>query len=182
MLSRERERGEDARGRLGQLIEAASAATADVQREQAALDLAQRELAAAEVEAVLDPQAIESGDVESFARAFHDAHLKLYSHADVQARVQMVNLRLVAVGHNPKPAFTREPESERDARHERMIPVYANGNLREVPLYLRDRLFPGDRVRGPAVVAQEDATVCIVAGFDGRVDGYGNLLLHREGA
>ena len=48
-LTAERERGEDARGRLGQLIEAASAATADVQREQAALDLAQRELAAAEV-------------------------------------------------------------------------------------------------------------------------------------
>ncbi|MET4665957.1 AAA family ATPase [Sphingomonas sp. PvP056] len=48
-LTAERERGEDARGRLGQLTEAASTATADVQREQAALDLAQRELAAAEV-------------------------------------------------------------------------------------------------------------------------------------
>lgn len=48
-LTAERERGEDARGRLGRLTEAASSATADVQREQAALDLAQRELAAAEV-------------------------------------------------------------------------------------------------------------------------------------
>lgn len=48
-LTAERERGEDARGRLGQLTEAASTATADVQREQVALDLAQRELAAAEV-------------------------------------------------------------------------------------------------------------------------------------
>lgn len=48
-LTAERERGEDARGRLGQLTEAASIAIADVQREQAALDLAQRELAAAEV-------------------------------------------------------------------------------------------------------------------------------------
>lgn len=48
-LTAERERGEDARGRLAQLTEAASTATANVQREQAALDLAQRELAAAEV-------------------------------------------------------------------------------------------------------------------------------------
>lgn len=48
-LTVERKRGEDARGRLGQLTEAASTATADLQREQAALDLAQRELAAAEV-------------------------------------------------------------------------------------------------------------------------------------
>lgn len=48
-LMAERERGEDARGRLGQLTEAAITATANVQREQAALDLTQRELAAAEV-------------------------------------------------------------------------------------------------------------------------------------
>lgn len=48
-LTAERERGEDARSRLAQLTEAASTATADVHREQAALDLARRELAAAEV-------------------------------------------------------------------------------------------------------------------------------------
>jgi len=48
-LMAERERCEDARARLGQLIEAASTATAIVQREQATLDLTQRELAAAEV-------------------------------------------------------------------------------------------------------------------------------------
>lgn len=48
-LTAERERSEDARGRLEQLTKAASTATANVKREQAALDLAQRELAAAEV-------------------------------------------------------------------------------------------------------------------------------------
>ena len=49
----------------------------------------------------------------------------------------------------------------------------------EVPLFLRERLRPGSRIEGPAVVAQEDATVCVSADFAGRVDGYGNLLLHR---
>lgn len=47
-LTAERERGESARARLAQLNEAAASASADVQREQAALDLAQRDLAAAE--------------------------------------------------------------------------------------------------------------------------------------
>ncbi|PRD43145.1 hypothetical protein C5748_13145 [Phyllobacterium phragmitis] len=47
-LTAERERGEGARARLAQLGEAATTASADVQREQAALDLAQRDLAAAE--------------------------------------------------------------------------------------------------------------------------------------
>lgn len=47
-LTTERERGEEARARLAQLNEAATNASADVQREQAVLDLAQRDLAAAE--------------------------------------------------------------------------------------------------------------------------------------
>ena len=48
-LMAERERGEIARARLAQLSEAATSASSDVQREQAALDLAQRDLNAAEV-------------------------------------------------------------------------------------------------------------------------------------
>ena len=56
-LTAERERGENARGRLAQLIEAATSATADVQRERAALDLAQRDLAAAEAARTTSEQA-----------------------------------------------------------------------------------------------------------------------------
>ncbi|WP_349963020.1 AAA family ATPase [Rhizobium sp. ZPR3] len=56
-LTAERERGEDARARLAQLSEAATSASADVQREQAALDLAQRDLAAAEAARTTSEQA-----------------------------------------------------------------------------------------------------------------------------
>ncbi|WP_319774678.1 AAA family ATPase [Breoghania sp.] len=56
-LMAERERGEDARGRLAQLNEAAASAAADVQREQAALDLAQRDLAAVEAARATSEQA-----------------------------------------------------------------------------------------------------------------------------
>ncbi|MDH6268213.1 DNA repair exonuclease SbcCD ATPase subunit [Rhizobium sp. SG_E_25_P2] len=56
-LTAERERGEDARARLAQLSEAATNASADVQREQAALDLAQRDLTAAEAARTTSEQA-----------------------------------------------------------------------------------------------------------------------------
>lgn len=56
-LTAERERGEDARARLAQLSEAATSASADVQREQAALDLAQRDLDAAEAARTTSEQA-----------------------------------------------------------------------------------------------------------------------------
>lgn len=133
-----------------------------------------------EVETDLDAAAIENGDLEAFAGAFHDAHEALYYHSDREAPVQVINLRLVALGPTTKPGFTQEAERERRAGPERRIMVYAGGRHREVPLFLRRRLQPGDRIEGPAVVAQEDATVCVAAGFAGRVDGYRNLLLHCE--
>ena len=132
-----------------------------------------------EVETDLADEAIEKGDLQSFADAFHEAHQRLYFHSDREASVQVINLRLVAVGHTPKPGFTREPEDGGMAEPERWIPIHASGHRREVPLFLRERLRPGNRLEGPAVVAQEDTTVCVSADFAGRVDGYGNLLLHR---
>ncbi len=134
-----------------------------------------------EVETELDAAAIEADDVDSFADAFHAAHQRLYYHSDPGAPVQVINLRLVAVGRTPKPGFAPEAEREGGAEPERRIPVYAGGARRQVPLFLRHRLRPGDRIQGPAVVAQEDTTLCVADGFTGRVDGYRNLLLHREG-
>jgi N-methylhydantoinase A len=49
-----------------------------------------------------------------------------------------------------------------------------------MPLFLRDTLRHGHRLTGPAIVAQEDTTICVPAGFAGTVDGHGNLLLERQ--
>ena len=133
-----------------------------------------------EVETELNAEAVEKGDLRAFADAFHDAHQKLYYHSDRAAPVQVINLRLVAVGPTPRPEFTPEAEQEAQPEAEGRISVYAGGRHREVALFLRPRLRPGDRIAGPAVVAQEDTTLCVSAGFTGRVDGYRNLLLHRE--
>ena len=46
-----------------------------------------------------------------------------------------------------------------------------------MPLYLREALHHGHALSGPAIVVQEDATLCLPAGFTGTVDAYGNLHL-----
>jgi N-methylhydantoinase A len=58
-----------------------------------------------------------------------------------------------------------------------MIEVWLDGAQREVPLYHRDDLRNGHRFEGPAVVAQQDTTVCIPEGFDAEVDSWLNLHL-----
>ena len=48
-------------------------------------------------------------------------------------------------------------------RPEREVEVWLDGALRRVPLYLRASLRHGHAIAGPAVVVQEDTTVCIPA-------------------
>ena len=56
-----------------------------------------------EIEAFLDPQDVKTGDIVAMAESFHAAHEQIYTHADRDAPVQIINLRLVAMGKSPKP-------------------------------------------------------------------------------
>ncbi|MFO7678976.1 MAG: hypothetical protein R6X34_02910, partial [Chloroflexota bacterium] len=50
------------------------------------------------------------------------------------------------------------------------------------PVYARAALQPGNRLGGPALVLQYDATVVITPGWSGHVDTLANLWLEREDA
>jgi N-methylhydantoinase A len=55
--------------------------------------------------------------------------------------------------------------------------LYADGRWQTAAVYARDRLRPGDRIEGPAVVQQVDATTVIEPGAVAAVDKIGNLRI-----
>ena len=55
--------------------------------------------------------------------------------------------------------------------------TYADGRWHSAAVYARDRLRPGDRIEGPAVVQQVDATTVIEPGAVAVVDKIGNLRI-----
>ncbi len=135
-----------------------------------------------EIEAILDAGDIGGGRVDGIAEAFHRQHQLVYDHADREAPVQVINLRLVIVGECPKPEFPRHDEVDGAAAAAGSIQVFLAGATREVPLYARSELRPGQRFDGPAVIAQSDCTTCVPEGLAGRVDPYGNLILSSDTA
>jgi N-methylhydantoinase A len=48
-----------------------------------------------------------------------------------------------------------------------------------VPLYDRDALLAGNRLPGPAIVHQLDATTLVLAGQRARIDARGSLWLEE---
>ena len=53
---------------------------------------------------------------------------------------------------------------------------------RATTLYERDRLDPGARLAGPAIVEQFDATTAIPPGWHATVDAFRNLILSKREA
>ena len=131
-----------------------------------------------EIETVLQENWIESGDLKSIAEAFHEEHARVYDHADEEAAVQIINLRLVIVGTAPKPDLRELASGKTVPKPKGTIDVFYDGAKHQATLYDRASLLAGQVIQGPAVVQQDDCTTCILGDFSAEIDAYGNILLN----
>ena len=118
---------------------------------------------------------------DELCAAFHAVHRQTYGHALPDRAVEVVTLRLEAVGEIDKPAFAAEPPGSPDASPARVGQTDGlfHAGRRTMDLYERDRLRPGMRLDGPALICQMDSTILLPPGWTARVDGYRNLILER---
>jgi N-methylhydantoinase A len=132
-----------------------------------------------------------SEDVPSrHVERFHAEHRRRFSHASESEPVEIVTIRLRAIGAAARPKFARRPAGSLDPSPARIGYKQVNfadfgspTTARPFPsaLYERKQLTPGNMVLGPAVIFQLDATTTIPPGWAATVDGWGNLLLERRG-
>ena len=132
-----------------------------------------------EIEVPLRDEWIAAGDVAAIRAAFHERHHELYDFNDPLGAVEFVSLRLVATGETSPVEMPSFPMVEGEAAVAREIRIFQDGEFRTVPLYHRGDLQAGQRLAGPAVVAQEDTTLAIPSGFTGRIDTHLNIHLGR---
>lgn len=135
-----------------------------------------------EIEVPLLAAWIARGDLGAMAAAFHGAHRQIYDFDDPNGAVEIVNLRLTAVGAGPELVFPQMPETASQALPLREVPIHVDHAARPVALYTRADLMPGATFEGPAVVAQEDTTFAIPPGAFAHVDRHLNLHLTFGGS
>ena len=110
---------------------------------------------------------------------FHALHARQYGYAQENAPLEVVNLRLRAVGQitpPPLPARPLGPPDPSPARLEHRQVLFADGP-RSTPLYRAEHLRPGNQIRGPAVIIRSDTTILLGAGDLAGVDAHENLLV-----
>jgi N-methylhydantoinase A len=111
--------------------------------------------------------------------AFHAKHERTYGHANRAEPVQLVNLRLSAVGRLPDLTLARHGDaSEARTRHRDVW--FADTGFAPTPVHWRPGLVAGVSLAGPAIVEAVDSTIVIPPGWAARVDAMGFLRMSRN--
>ena len=118
----------------------------------------------------------------SFTRRFHQLHEARFGHSDPSKEVEVVTLRVRIEGKvrlkKPRSVSLKQGSGKQGFLGQRE--VYFDKRLLRCPTYERERLNPGDRIHGPAVIYEFSSTVVVPPVWQARVDRYSNLDLLRN--
>jgi N-methylhydantoinase A len=119
--------------------------------------------------------------LEGLAAGFSASHQRLYGFTADEDPIQLVTYRLEAVGLVPKATIATHPDAGPDAAPafvgRRNVWLAEAGGFVDCPIYERTLLAAGNRIGGPAVIEQMDATTLLLPGMQARVDSTLNLML-----
>jgi N-methylhydantoinase A len=114
---------------------------------------------------------------------FHAEHRRLYTYDLPGAPVELVNVRVTAIGLLPRRATPTAQVDGADpgrALLGRRAVHFRNLGVADTPCYARERLAPGVVVAGPALVDQADATTLVGPGVRAHIDHAQNMILERS--
>ena len=106
--------------------------------------------------------------------AFDARHEETFGYADPANDIEIVNVRLVSIGEVDKPAVDFTPAGSGDPVIERREAWF--GEWVETPIIDRERLVPGRRIEGPAIVEEAGGTTVAPPGWTVEVDPSGALM------
>ena len=135
-----------------------------------------------ELSITVPPGTLTSADVDRLRAEFHAAHERAYGYAAPDDPVELVNVRLAAVGVTPKPRRAPLPAGGRDAagaiKGRREVWFAETAGWQETAVLDRAKLRRGNVIAGPAIVEEHDASTLVHPGWNATVDEHGNLVLH----
>jgi N-methylhydantoinase A len=121
---------------------------------------------------------IRRGDTDAIHRRFSEIHDHRFGHAALDEPLELVNLRLTAIGARPKIEFPKLPRTGADARiGTREIYLDDTARSTTCAVYRREKLTPAVEIEGPAVIEEYASTTVLFPGDKLRVADTGELIV-----
>ena len=127
------------------------------------------------------PADITDADKARLKHAFDEAHLQVYGQSAPREDAEIVTFRLQAEIEVPRlelPALAHgDGRAERALKGERPLFDIDDNRFVRATVYDRQALMAGDRIAGPAIIDQFDATTVVLAGQTATVDDTATLII-----
>lgn len=116
---------------------------------------------------------------DNFKKDFHDIHNFTYGYAYTDKAIEIVNLRVRAIGkvapiNLPQIRVSQKPHKPAPIEHKL---VELSEGATTLPVYAYENLSPGARLVGPLLIVSADTTILISKDDVINVDKYQNLLI-----
>lgn len=139
-----------------------------------------------EVNIKIDQTDIDSSDFQAIGSKFHPEHNRLfgYSLEEDGTPLELINLRLTALGKTAKPSFSEESFSIEDPKPafkgEREAYIPSKKAMDKVPVYDGFKLKYGNKIAGPAIIEQVNTTTFITDEYAMACDKFGSYTLYLK--
>lgn len=112
-------------------------------------------------------------------KEFDLKHKELYGYSSTD-QLEIINLRVHAVVKVYKVSIPSFQAKEANARPDHYRKASFDGVFEEIPVYVREKLHPGDHGKGPCIIEEYDSTTKVNRNWGFRIDEYGNIRMKKE--
>ncbi len=139
-----------------------------------------------ELRATMPEGAVTQANKSAITGSFHDQHQLDYGYSYRDAEVELITLRAIgsaSVRRIEIPTIAATDGSSPDRALMFVRPTtFDDGRTLETPRYDRTKLLAGDKVQGPAILHQHNATTLVPPGYVAETLDYGNTRIRPLGA
>jgi 5-oxoprolinase (ATP-hydrolysing) len=122
------------------------------------------------------------GDIAQILAAFENAYRQRFAFLMQGKRLIVEAVSVEAVVPGDAPVEPRQPLHEpREVPRRETVRMYGEGRWLDAALVVREDMRPGDRVPGPAIIAEKNATTVVEPGWEAELTGLDHLVLVRTG-
>ena len=135
-----------------------------------------------EIQVPVPVRPLQSEDVALIQQAFDDEYRALYGRVIPGGDVEILTWTLSVSTRPETPVAVSEAAADRAPSAVGVRPVFDPRSNQEqaLPLYWRNDLEPGMRLAGPAIIAEDETSTFVIAGFTARVAGNYNIVVERD--
>ncbi len=123
---------------------------------------------------------VTSATLSDLAEQFHEKHRLTYGHANPDEAIQLVNLRLTAIGKLEGLELKQVASGESVTEKEKRTVWFRKTGRVDCAIYHRDGIGTEDRIIGPAVIEALDATIVVPPDWHAHSNESGHIIMEAQ--